>query len=72
VIVVFILYRVFTVCVVLCAVFRLIVMLFCVMCVICVLCLTVVPLPLGKFAVKINNNNIIIRGKARSNNCFNI
>jgi hypothetical protein len=49
------------VCVVLCAVFRLIVVLFCVMCVICVLCLIVVPLPLGEnpFAVKINNNNIL-------------
>jgi hypothetical protein len=47
------------VCVVLCAVFRLIVVLFCVMCVIIVLCLIVVPLPPGQylFAVKINNNN---------------
>jgi type IV secretory pathway component VirB8 len=47
------------VCVVLCAVFRLIVVLFCVMCVICVLCLIVVPLPPSEnpFAVKINNNN---------------
>jgi hypothetical protein len=47
------------VCVVLCAVFRLIVVLFCVMRVICVLCLIVVPLPPRKysFAVKINNNN---------------
>jgi hypothetical protein len=46
---------VFIVCVVLCAVFRLIVVLFCVMCVICVLCLIVVPLPPGEtpFAVKI-------------------
>jgi hypothetical protein len=54
---IFILCRVFIVCVVLCAVFRLIVVLFCVMCVICVLCLTVVPLPPGEnpFAVKINN-----------------
>jgi type IV secretory pathway component VirB8 len=53
---------VFIVCVVLCAVFRLIVVLFCVMCVICVLCLIVVPLPPGEnpFAVKINNNNKII------------
>jgi hypothetical protein len=44
------------VCVVLRAVFRLIVVLFCVMCVICVLCLIAVPLPPGKppFAVKIN------------------
>jgi hypothetical protein len=43
----------FIVCVVLSAVFRLIVALF------CVLCLIVVPLPPGKypFAVKINNNN---------------
>jgi hypothetical protein len=51
-----ILCRVFIVCVVLCAVFRLIVVLFCVMCVICVLCLIVVPLPPGRnpFAVKIN------------------
>jgi hypothetical protein len=49
----------FIVCVVLCAVFRLIMVLFCVMCVICLLCLTVLPLPPGKnqFAVKINNNN---------------
>jgi heme/copper-type cytochrome/quinol oxidase subunit 1 len=48
----------FIVCVVLCAVFHLIVVLFCVMCVICVLCLTVVPLLPGKnpFAVKKNNN----------------
>jgi hypothetical protein len=48
------------VCVVLCAVFRLIVVLLRVMCVICVLCLIVVPLPPGRnpFAVKINNNNI--------------
>jgi hypothetical protein len=47
------------VCVVLCAVFPLIVVLFCVMCVICVLCLTVVPLsPVeNSFAVKINNDN---------------
>jgi hypothetical protein len=36
------------VCVVLCAVFRLIVVLFCVMCVVCVLCLIVVPLPPGE------------------------
>jgi hypothetical protein len=45
------------VCLVLCAVFRMIVALLCVMCVICVLCLIVVPLPWGKnpFAVKINN-----------------
>jgi hypothetical protein len=50
VIVVFIVCRVFIVCVVLCAVLRLIVVLFCVM------CLIVVPLPPGKtpFAVKIN------------------
>jgi hypothetical protein len=42
------------VCVVLCAVFRLIVVLFCMMCVICVLCLFVVPLPPGEnpFTVK--------------------
>jgi hypothetical protein len=54
---IFILCRVFIVCVVLCAVFRLIVVLFCVICVICVLCLTVVPLPPGEnpFAVKIND-----------------
>jgi ABC-type bacteriocin/lantibiotic exporter with double-glycine peptidase domain len=47
------------VCVVLCAVFRLIVVLFCVMCVICLLCLIAQPLPPGKntFEVKINNNN---------------
>jgi hypothetical protein len=53
------------VCVVLCAVFRLIVVLFCVMCVVCVLCLVcmlcliVVPLPPDEnpFAVKINNKN---------------
>jgi hypothetical protein len=52
----------FIVFIVLCAVFCLVVVLFCVMCVICVLCLIVVPLPPGKnpFAVKINNNNIII------------
>jgi hypothetical protein len=56
----------FIVCVVLCAVFRLIVMLFCVMCVICLLCLIVLPLPPGKnpFAVKIYNNN-------NNNNKFN-
>jgi hypothetical protein len=50
---IFILCRVFIVCVVLCNVFRLILVLFCVM------CLIVVPLPPGKnpFAVKINNNN---------------
>jgi hypothetical protein len=43
------------VCVVLCAVFRLIVVLFCVMCVICVLCLIVVPLPPGnnQYGIKI-------------------
>jgi type IV secretory pathway component VirB8 len=48
---------VYCVCVVSCAVFRLIVVLFCVMCAICVLCLIVVP-PRGEnpFAVKINNN----------------
>jgi hypothetical protein len=47
------------VCVVLCAVFRLIVVLFCVMSVNCVLCLTVVPLTPGEnpLAVKINDNN---------------
>jgi hypothetical protein len=52
----------FIVCVVLCAVFRLIMVLFCVMCVICLLCLILLPLPPGKnlFAVKINNNNINI------------
>jgi hypothetical protein len=52
----------FIVCVVLCAVFRLIVVLICVMCAICVLCLIVVPLPPGKnpFTVEISNNNIII------------
>jgi hypothetical protein len=58
---IFILCRVFNVCVVLCSVFRLIVVLFCVMRVLCVLCLIVVPLPPGKtpFAVKINNKNIL-------------
>jgi hypothetical protein len=45
--VLFILCRVFIVCVVLCAVFRLMVVLLCVICVICVLCLIVVPLPSG-------------------------
>jgi hypothetical protein len=47
----------FIVCVVLCAVFRMIVVLFCFMCVIGVLCLTVVPLPPGEssFSVKISN-----------------
>jgi hypothetical protein len=57
---VFILCRVFIVCVVLCAVFRLIVVLFYVMCVVCVLCLNVVPLPPGEnpLAVKINNNTV--------------
>jgi hypothetical protein len=47
------------VCVVLCAVFRLIVILFCVMCGICALCLIVVPLPPCKnpLAIKVNNNN---------------
>jgi hypothetical protein len=51
------------VCVVLCTVFRLIVVLLCVMCIVCVLCLIVVPLPPGEnpFAVKINNNNNLIR-----------
>jgi hypothetical protein len=46
------------VCVVLGAVFRLIVVLFCVMCAICLLCFTVLPLSPGKtpFPVKINNN----------------
>jgi hypothetical protein len=55
VIVVFILCRVFIVCVVLCAVFRLVVEFFSVMCVVCVLCLIVLPLPPGRnpFAVKI-------------------
>jgi hypothetical protein len=50
------------VCVVLCAVFRLIVVLFCVICVVCLLCLIVLSLPPGKnpFAVKINNKKIII------------
>jgi hypothetical protein len=45
----------FIVCVVLCAVFRLIVVLFCVMCVICLLCLIVLPIEPGKnpIAVKI-------------------
>jgi hypothetical protein len=45
------------VCVLLCAVFRLIVVLFFVMCILCVLCLIVVPLPPGEtpFAVTINN-----------------
>jgi type IV secretory pathway component VirB8 len=49
----------FILCVVLCAMFRLIVVLFCVMCVICLLCLVVLPLPPDKnpFAVKINNYN---------------
>jgi hypothetical protein len=49
------------VCVVFCAVFRLIIVLFCVTYVICVLCLIVVTLPPDKnpFVVKINNNNII-------------
>jgi hypothetical protein len=55
----FILCRLWIVCVVLCAVFRLIFVLFCVMCVICVLCLIVVPLPPGRnrFSVTITNNN---------------
>jgi hypothetical protein len=49
----------FIVCVVLYAVFRLIVVLFYVMCVICLLCLIVLPLPPSKnpFAIKINNKN---------------
>jgi hypothetical protein len=53
---IFILCRVFIVCVVLCTVFRLIVVLLCVMYVVCMLCLVVVPLPPGEnpFAVKIN------------------
>jgi hypothetical protein len=53
---IFIMVRVFIVCVILCTVFRLIVVLFWVMCVVCVLCLTVVPLPPGEntFEVKIN------------------
>jgi hypothetical protein len=42
------------VCIVLCAVFRLIVVLFCVMCVICVLCLILVPLPTGKNPFSVN------------------
>jgi uncharacterized membrane protein len=56
---IFILCRVFIVCVVLCNVFRLVVVLFSVMSVVCVLCPIVVPLPPGEnpFAVKINNNN---------------
>jgi hypothetical protein len=56
VIVVFILCRVFIVCVVLSDVFRLVVVLL-------VCCLIVVPLPPGKnpFAVKININNYWIR-----------
>jgi hypothetical protein len=51
----------FIVCVVLCAVFRLIVVSFCVTCVICLLCLIVLPLPPDKnpFAIKINNSNNI-------------
>jgi hypothetical protein len=55
---IFILCRVFIMCVVLCNVFRLIVVLFYVMCVVCVLCLIVVPLPPceNPFAVKININ----------------
>jgi hypothetical protein len=59
---IFILCRVFIVCVILCTMFRLIVVLFCVKYVVCVLCLTVVPLPPGEnpFAVKINNKIIII------------
>jgi predicted membrane protein len=53
---IFILCRVFFLCVFLCIVFRLIVVLFCVMFVVCVLCLIVVQLPPGEnpFAVKIN------------------
>jgi hypothetical protein len=49
------------VCVILCAVFRLIVVLFCVVCLVCVLCLIVVPLPPGEnpFAVKVNDNKKI-------------
>jgi hypothetical protein len=56
---IFILYRVFVVCIVLCNVLCLIVVLFCVMCVVCVLCLIVEQLPPGEnpFAVKINYNN---------------
>jgi hypothetical protein len=48
----------FIVCVVLCAVLRLIAVLLCVMCVICLLCHIVLPLSPGKnaFAVKMNNN----------------
>jgi hypothetical protein len=58
---IFILCRVFNVCVILCTVFRLIFVLFSVMCVVCVLCLIVVPLPPGEnpFAVKINNNTLM-------------
>jgi hypothetical protein len=54
---IFILCRVFIVCVDLCIVFPLIVVLFCVKCVMCVLCLIVVALPPGEnpIAVKINN-----------------
>jgi hypothetical protein len=48
----------FIVCVVLRAVFHLIVVLFCVLCAICLLYLTVLSLPPGKtpFAVKINDD----------------
>jgi hypothetical protein len=56
-VIVFILCSVFSiVCVVLYAVFRLIVVLFCVIDVICLVCHIVLPLPPGKtpFAVKIN------------------
>jgi hypothetical protein len=49
------------VCVVFCAVFRLIVVLFCVMCVFCVLCLTVVPLPPGESPLAVKINTVIIK-----------
>jgi hypothetical protein len=64
---IFILCRVFIVCVVLCNVFRLIFVLFYVMCVVCVLCLIVVPLPPGEkpFALKISNNNKFLPQSAR-------
>jgi hypothetical protein len=63
---IFILCRVFIVCVFLCAVFRLIVVLFCMMCVICVLCLIVVPLPPGEnpFAVKYKYMKYITRPRS--------
>jgi hypothetical protein len=58
----------FIVCVVLCAVFCLIVVLFCVMCFICVLCLIVVSLPSGKTLFAVNNNN----NNNNNNNAFEI